>query len=118
MGETASSGGTAAPAIDRLNPGMRGRWLVTTQCSRHEWDLNEMTYMRIPGSNSQSGHFPHDHQRMKITRVARWPRIGTTSLVFYDDPEHPQRTELWRLSSRIIAITELTMTHSDPTCQR
>ncbi|WIM89752.1 hypothetical protein PT015_10170 [Candidatus Mycobacterium wuenschmannii] len=95
------------PGINRLTAGMRGRWLVTTQGSRHEWDLDAMTYMRIPGPGTQSGQFPHDHQRMTITQVVRWPRVGTTSLVFYDDPSDPQRIRLWRRSSRITSITEL-----------
>lgn len=93
--------------IDRLTPGTSGRWLVTTQGSHHEWDLDVMTYMRIPGPASQSGPFAHDGQRMKITRVGDWPRIGATSLVYLEDPADPLRRELWRQSSRISAITEL-----------
>lgn len=101
--------------IDRLTPGMTGRWLVTTQGSHHEWDLDAMTYTRISGPASQSGRFAHDGQQLKITRVADWPRLGATSLVFLDDPSDPLRKELWRRSSRISAIAKLTA--SDPTMQ-
>lgn len=99
--------------VDQLTPGMAGRWLVTTHGSRHEWNLDAMTYMRIPGPGSPSGRFAHDGHRLAITRVADWPRIGASSLVFFDDPDDPLRTELWRRSSRITSITELAAVDPD-----
>jgi hypothetical protein len=86
---------------------MGGRWLVATQGSCHEWDLDAMTYMRIPGPGSLSGPFALDRQPMAITRVQRWPRVGSASLVWYDDPADPDRLEHWRQSSRIVSITEI-----------
>jgi hypothetical protein len=66
-----------------------------------------MTYRRIPGPDSRSGPFAYDFQPMGITRVQCWPRVGATSLVFYDNPTDPHRFEQWRQSSRIVSITEI-----------
>ncbi|ULN47859.1 hypothetical protein MI170_00245 [Mycolicibacterium goodii] len=96
--------------VDELLPGMTGVWLVVSQGSRHEWDLDAMTYMRIAGQDSESGRFALDGQRMPITRVGRWPRVGSTSLVFYDDPARPLEYEQFRQSSRVESITRITPT--------
>lgn len=98
--------------VDELLSGMSGVWLVVSQGSRHEWDLDKMTYMRIAGQDSKSGRFAMDGQRMPITRVGRWPRVGSTSLVFYDDPARPLDYEQFRQSSRIESITWITPTAS------
>lgn len=98
--------------VDELLPSMTGRWLVVSQGSRHEWDLDSMTYKRIAGQDSKSGRFATDGQRMPITRVGRWPRVGSTSLVFYDDPTRPLDYEQFRRSSRIESITQITPTAS------
>lgn len=96
--------------VDELLPGMTGVWRVVSQGSRHEWDLDAMTYMRIAGQESISGRFAMDGQRMRITRVGRWPRVGSTSLVFYDDPMRPLDYEQFRQSSRIESITQIAPT--------
>lgn len=44
------------------------------------------TYIRIPGPASPSRYFGFDLQSVAIARVERWPRVASTSLVFYDDP--------------------------------
>lgn len=52
-----------------------------------------------------------------ITRVSRWTRVGSTSLVWYDDPAAPDRRERWRQFSTIVSITPLPderNTTSDP----
>jgi|GEM_PF-4061625 len=92
--------------VDALTLEMNGSWLVKTQSSEHMWNLDHMTYTRLPGLRSRSGAFAFDHQPMAITRVDRWPRVGSTSLLWYDDPTDPDRTEQWRQSSRIVSITE------------
>jgi hypothetical protein len=66
-----------------------------------------MTYMRTPGPASRSGPFALDGQRMPITRVTRWPRVGATSVVWYDDPSAPDSGEHWRQSSPIESITAI-----------
>ncbi len=66
-----------------------------------------MTYMRLPGPESLSGAFSMDGERMRITRVARWPRVGSTSLIWYDDLADPQHLEHWRQSSKIVSITPM-----------
>jgi hypothetical protein len=93
--------------VDALTPEMNGIWLVKTQGSEHIWNLDHETYTRLPQSRSRSGAFAFDHQPMAITRVDRWPRVGSTSLLWYDDPTEPDHTEHWRQSSRIISITEI-----------
>ncbi|ANE78458.1 hypothetical protein A7U43_03085 [Mycobacterium adipatum] len=99
-------------SLDELGPGVGGSWLVVTQGSRHEWDLDAMTYMRMPGPASLSGQFAMDGQRLRITRVERWPRVGFTSLVFFDDPTRPLDYEHFRQSSQIESITQITTTDS------
>lgn len=96
-----------AERVQESTPGMGGRWLVVTQGSAHEWDLDAKTYMRVPGTASVSGPFAFDSQPMAITRVVRWPRVGSTSLVVYDDPAHPDALEQWRQWSQIVSITKI-----------
>ena len=93
--------------VDALTPEMIGSWLVKTQSSEHIWNLDHMTYTRRPRSRSRSGAFAFDHRPMAITRVERWPRVGSSSLLWYDDPTHPDHTEHWRQSSGVISITEI-----------
>jgi len=38
--------------VDALSPESTGRWLITTQGSQHIWDLDAMTYWRLPGNAS------------------------------------------------------------------
>jgi hypothetical protein len=80
---------------------------VKTTGSEHIWNLDHMTYTRIPQSLSRSGAFAFDHQPMAITRVDRWPRIGSTSLLWYNDPTEPDRIEHWRQSSPVVTISEI-----------
>ena len=89
-------------AVDSLGPQDRGRWLVTTRGSRHLWDLDAGTYQRIPGEGRSA--FPHDSAVVRITHVERWPKVGSTSLVWFDDPERPWETEHWRQCSTIESI--------------
>lgn len=106
--EQAAQNSTGADKrVHELTPAMGGCWLVVTRGSVHEWDLDAMTYTRIPGSSSGSGSFDYDLQSMAITRVQRWPQVGSTSLVFYDDPSFPEGLEQWRQSSPIASITRI-----------
>jgi len=98
---------SAQQRVTALAPGIGGRWLVETQGSTHVWDLDAMTYTRMPRPHSRSGSFDHDNQSLPITRVERWPHVGSTSLVFFDDPHEPDRAEHWRRSSDIVSITEI-----------
>lgn len=104
--------------VDELDASMGGVWLVVTQGSRHEWDLDAMTYQRVPGPTSRSGRFAMDGQRMPITRVERWPRVGSTSLVFYNDPNRPFDYEHFRQSSRIESISRISPTGSGDAAPR
>jgi len=89
-------------SVSELTPQCTGTWLVTTQGSEHVWDLDAMTYRRLPGRGR--GQFALDGVEVRITRVDRWPVLGGTSLIWFDDPEHPERLEHWRQSSRIVSI--------------
>lgn len=93
--------------VRELSTGMQGCWLVSSQHSHHVWDLDAMTYTRIPGPESPSGPFALDLRAMAISRIDRWPRVGSTSLVWFDDPSDPNETEHWRQSSPIVTITEM-----------
>ncbi|MGZ6771752.1 MAG: hypothetical protein ACXVGA_04385 [Mycobacteriaceae bacterium] len=99
------SGATADQEVHRLGPHLGGRWLVTTQGSEHIWDLDLMTYLRLPGEGR--GQFDQDRQVVAIGRVAVWPEVGSCSLLFYDDPDRPHTHEQWRKSSRIRRIRRL-----------
>lgn len=91
--------------VDRLAPDLGGRWLVTTQGSEHVWDLDAMTYQRLPGLGR--GQFDHDRTVVAIGRVEVWPAVGSCSLLFYDDPDRPCTHEQWRMSSLIRRICRL-----------
>jgi hypothetical protein len=88
--------------VQSIDETSKGRYLVTTQGSQHIWDLDVMTYQRLPGSSSAA--FAHDTSELQITSVERWPEVGRTSLVWFDDPAHPQLLEHWRQSSTIATI--------------
>lgn len=93
-------------SVEELRPEMRGRWLVTTQGSRHVWDLDTMTYRRMPGATSRAGAMPHDQVMLQINRVVSWPRVGECSFIWCDDPDNPLM-EHWRRSSTITSIDRL-----------
>ena len=90
--------------VDALHAGLGGRWLVTSQGSRHVWDLDAMTYRRLPGPGRKS--FDYDGQQCPIDRIEVWPAVGRSSLVFFDDPNVPG-VEQWRICSTIRTISRL-----------
>jgi hypothetical protein len=44
---------------------------------------------------------------MPITRVDRWPRVGSTSLVWFDDTDASEEREMPRHLSTIVSIAAL-----------
>ncbi|MGV0624604.1 hypothetical protein [Mycolicibacter minnesotensis] len=90
--------------VDALSPEMRGVWRVTTQGSTHIWDMDNRTYTRFPGEHSLSGAFEFDREPQPITRVDRYPVVGSYFLIWYDDPADPERREQFRRSSGIERI--------------
>lgn len=87
--------------VDELTPDMDGVWLVTTKGSTHIWDMDACTYKRMPGKQSSAGAFEFDGEPQPITRVDRYPKVGSFSRVWFGDPE---RHELFRQSSEITRI--------------
>ena len=97
-------------AVTELQAGLGGCWLVTTRTSRHVWNLDQMTYQRLPGPD---GHkFVADGMVLPLTRIGVYPAVGRSSLVFYDDPENEQR-ERWRVSATVVSITRLETEDAD-----
>lgn len=90
--------------VEQLTAQMTGRWEVRTRSARHVWDLDALTYTRLPGERSTA--MAHDGQPMTITRVGRWPAVGGQSLVFFDEPTDPT-LEHWRICSTIRTIASL-----------
>ncbi|TQJ49279.1 hypothetical protein FBY26_0957 [Phycicoccus sp. SLBN-51] len=86
---------------------MGGRWEVRTRSSTHIWDLDAMTYIRVPGPDSTA--MPYDEREVPFTRVEAWPAVGRRTLLFFDDP-YDFTTEHWRICSRIRSITRLPST--------
>lgn len=102
----------AARAMDRVShvvteirEGLGGRWLVRSGRSRHVWDLDARTYMRMPSSASQP--FEYDGVPHRITMVEWWPRLGQRSFVWFDAPDDPVSREHYRVSSPIQSIERL-----------
>jgi hypothetical protein len=89
---------------DRLTARSTGRWLVRSQGSRHLIDLDAMTYQRLPGPGR--ARFAHDGHPVRLTRMNRWLRVGSTFLVWVDDPTRPDLLEHWHQSSTIVSITK------------
>jgi hypothetical protein len=83
---------------------MTGRWCVRSRRTSHTWDLDQMTYTRHPGAQSQA--FAYDDEPQPITRVTAWPRVGEVSCVWFDDPQDGL-VEQYRVSSTIQSITTL-----------
>ena len=72
-----------------------------------------MTYVRRPGPESLSGAFDYDGDTVGLTRVYRWPKVGATSLLWFDDPDRPLEVERWRQSSRIVSIVAMVASGDD-----
>ncbi|WP_150461343.1 hypothetical protein [Nesterenkonia ebinurensis] len=93
--------------VQELTAESTGRWLVTSQGTQHIWDLDAMTYTRMPSSASKSGAMEFDHRPMRLTRVVWWPKVGERPYLWYDDPEYPAFWEHYRISSVIKSIERL-----------
>ena len=92
----------ATQVVTEIREGLGGQWLVRSHKSRHVWDLDAGTYMRVPSSASQS--FQCDGVPHRITMVEWWPRLGQRSFVWFDDPDDPAGRAHYRVSSPIQSI--------------
>ena len=103
--KAAPATGTGSPVVTEIREGLGGRWLVRSGGSRHVWDLDAGTYMRMPGSASQP--FEYDGVPHRITMVEWWPRLGQRSFVWFEDPDGPAGHGHYRVSSTIQSIERL-----------
>lgn len=101
----AGATGRRSAAVTEIREGSGGRWLVRSGRSRHVWDLDAGTYMRMPSSASQS--FRYDGVPHRITTVEWWPRLGQRAFVWFDVPDDPASRTHYRVSSPIQSIERL-----------
>jgi hypothetical protein len=93
--------------VDTIDANSTGRYLVSTQSSQHIWDLDAMTYQHL--STKRGSGSPQDTEVLPITVVERWPAVGCTSLLWFDElVETILPIEHWRQSSTIVSIEQLT----------
>lgn len=98
---------TTAEQVDELTSEHTGRWLVTTKSTLHLWDLDAMTYVRMPSEDSKSGSMENDERAVRIGRVVWWPKVGKRPYFWFDDPESPMFFEHWRINSEVQKIERL-----------
>ena len=82
---------------------MSGRWRVVTKRSVHVWDLDQGTYVRLPGASSSV--FNWDGVEAPILAVRVWPAVGEQFFVFLQDPGD-LHMEQWRISSAVRRIEQ------------
>ena len=110
MEERVTSQDQAPHTVAELTPGTGGRWEVRARSARHVWDLDFMTYTRLPGPDSEA--MDYDGMAVAILRVERWPAVGGQSVVVYDDP-FDATLEQWRRCSTIRAIVAAPLPAAD-----
>lgn len=88
--------------VTELNSTMTGRWLVTTGGSQHVWDLDTLTYTRIPGEGR--GNSRYDNVPQRIWDVKAWPKLGCS---FYVELDVSFRQIEWRLSTAVRRIERM-----------
>lgn len=93
-----------AESVDALTADMGGRWLVITVGSRHVWDLQTLTYQRLPGASRS--RFDFDGLVLPIARVGLFPVVGAQSVVYFDDPRD-WTVQQFRVSSTVESISRL-----------
>ncbi len=88
--------------VQELGPEMTGRWLVSTGGSTHVWDLNAMTYTRVPGPGR--GNSPYDNVALPIWDVKAWPKLGQS---FYVELDATATQIEWRMSTEVRRIERM-----------
>lgn len=90
--------------VTALTAESSGVWLVTTQGTQHVIDLDAMTYTRYPNAASRGGAFVADGSEQTIWRIDIYPAIGSSFLIWIDDPVAPETVAHWRMSSTVKSI--------------
>lgn len=73
--------------VDHLEPGMTGRWLLTSQGSKHLLDLDTLTWTRY--RDDGRGAFVLDATPVQLTSIAIWPKVGLSPLFVFPHPQMP-----------------------------
>jgi hypothetical protein len=89
-------------SVNELTSSSTGKWIVTSQGSRHIFDLDNFTYKRIPGDLSQN--FSYDSEEVKLSSIKVYPKVSSSFYIFFDDLDFPDSLEHWRISSTIVSI--------------
>lgn len=97
---------TTGETTDALTAEDTGQWLVTTEHSRHIWDLDQMVYTRLPDHLDAQPH-GHDEAVMAIDRVARWPEVGARPHLCFYEPGLPRYFKDWRINTAVVKIERL-----------
>ena len=94
--------------VEELTSESSGSWLVTTQSSKHIFDLDNFLYQRN-SENSSSGSFHYDGLQLRISSIKIYPKVGSRFYIFVDDFDFPDLLEHWRISSQIVSIEEISV---------
>lgn len=98
--------------VTELTSGMGGRWLVTTRGSQHVFDLDHMTYTRIPGAGR--GQFLGDGQPQRIWNIGAWPKVGSSFYLEWDWTYTQVQTRLSSTVQRIERLVDEPETEDEP----
>ncbi|MCB1257906.1 MAG: hypothetical protein KDB26_12415 [Microthrixaceae bacterium] len=93
-----------AETVTELSADTGGRWLVTTEHSEHIFDLDALTYTRLPGAGR--GRFIGDGKPLRLFSVEQFPKVGGHFRIELFDCV-PSGLILWRVSSPITRIERL-----------
>ena len=96
---TDSDSDPAAETVEELTADTRGVWLVNTAGSQHIWDLDAMTYTRLPGEGRTQ--WDADGRAWPLLTVAKWPKVGDRPYFHFLGLFGVE----WRLSSEVQHIT-------------
>lgn len=93
--------------VTELTAEMGGVWLVTTQGTRHVWDLDAGTYERRPGPDSVAGALWWDGKPHRLFLVKSYPRVGQRFSVYFDHPDAPDDFTLGTHASVVARIERI-----------
>lgn len=69
--------------VTELTAESTGTWLVTTQGTRHLWNLDNLTYERFPAPDSLTGRMLGDCAANPILKIEAYPLVGHSFLLWF-----------------------------------